>query len=67
MELKLFGYEARLEIVVACIVIGMIAGLFMFCDCFQYSVLEGMTPNDVNGKAGVKASDKNRVVKKKGL
>jgi hypothetical protein len=57
MELKLFGYEARLEIVIACIVIGMVAGLFMFCDCFQYSILEGMTPNDVNDKnkkAGVK-------------
>lgn len=50
MELKLFGYEARLEIIVACIVIGMIAGLFMFCDCFQYGILEGMTPNDMNGK-----------------
>jgi len=50
MELKLFGYEARLEIVVACIIIGMIAGLFMFCDCFQYSILEGMTPNDMNNK-----------------
>ena len=45
MELKLFGYEARLEIVVACIVIGMIAGLLMFCDCFQYSILEGMQNN----------------------
>jgi hypothetical protein len=51
MELKLFGYEARLEIVVACIIIGMIAGLFMFCDCFQYNILEGMTPNDINGKS----------------
>jgi hypothetical protein len=50
MELKLFGYEARLEVVVACIIIGMLVGLFMFCDCFQYSVLEGMTPNDVNNK-----------------
>jgi hypothetical protein len=57
MELKLFGYEARLEIVVACIVIGMIAGLFMFCDCFQYGILEGMTPNDMNGK-GKKADNK---------
>ena len=57
MELKLFGYEARLEIVVACIVIGMIAGLFMFCDCFQYGILEGMTPNDMNGK-GKKTDNK---------
>ena len=64
MELKLFGYEARLEIVVACIIIGMVAGLFMFCDCFQYSILEGMTPNSVNSvndkskKPGVKMGDK---------
>ena len=60
MELKLFGYEARLEVVVACIMIGMLAGLFMFCDCFQYSVLEGMTPNDVNNKKanGKKTGDK---------
>ena len=50
MELKLFGYEARVEVVVACIIIGMLAGLFMLCDCFQYSVLEGMTPNDMNKK-----------------
>ena len=57
MELKLFGYEARLEIVVACIVIGMVAGLFMFCDCFQYSILEGMTSKDMNGK-GKKVNDK---------
>ena len=60
MVLKLFGYEARVEVVVACIMIGMLAGLFMFCDCFQYSVLEGMTPNDVNNKKanGKKAGDK---------
>ena len=42
MEIKVFGYEVRVEIVIACIIIGMVAGLFMFCDCFQYSILEGM-------------------------
>jgi len=42
MEIKVFGYEVRLEIVIACIIIGMVAGLFLFCDCFQYSILEGM-------------------------
>ena len=42
MEIKVFGYEVRIEIVIACIIIGMIMGLFMFCDCFQYSILEGM-------------------------
>ena len=53
MEIKVFGYEVRVEIVIACIIIGMVAGLFLFCDCFQYSILEGMTQQ--NRKAGVKA------------
>ena len=42
MEIKVFGYEVRVEIVIACIIIGMVAGLFIFCDCFQYSILEGV-------------------------
>jgi hypothetical protein len=67
MELKLFGYEARLEVVVACIIIGMIAGLFMFCDCFQYSILEGMTPNDTNGKNKKADDDKKSGDKKEGF
>jgi hypothetical protein len=56
MEIKVFGYEVRIEIVIACIIIGMIMGLFMFCDCFQYSILEGMQakagPAGVSRKAG---------------
>ena len=63
MELKLFGYEARLEIVVACIIIGMIAGLFMFCDCFQYGIVEGMTV--MNGKKVDKAQAKALIGKAK--
>lgn len=49
MEIKVFGYEVRVEIVIACIIIGMVAGLFMFCDCFQYSILEGMQ-NHTSGR-----------------
>jgi len=52
MEIKVFGYEVRVEIVVACIIIGMVAGLFMFCDCFQYSILEGMQNNTRKEKEG---------------
>lgn len=52
MEIKVFGYEVRVEIIIACIIIGMVAGLFLFCDCFQYSILEGMTKQ--NRKAGMK-------------
>ena len=50
MEIKVFGYEVRVEIVIACIIIGMVAGLFMFCDCFQYSILEGMQSSSARGK-----------------
>ena len=64
MEVKLFGYEARVEVVVACIIIGMIAGLFMFCDCFQYGIIEVMTPNDMNGK---KVDHKKKGDKKEGF
>ena len=53
MEIKVFGYEVRLEIVIACIIIGMVAGLFLFCDCFQYSILEGMAAKEE--QAGRKA------------
>jgi hypothetical protein len=52
MEIKVFGYEVRVEIVVACIIIGMVAGLFMFCDCFQYSILEGMAGTGRKAKKG---------------
>ena len=43
MEIKIFGYEVRVEVVIACVIIGMVMGLTMFCDCFQYSLIEGMT------------------------
>jgi hypothetical protein len=43
MDIKLFGYEMRFELVIAFILIGMFMGLVMFCDCFQYSLIEGMT------------------------
>jgi len=62
MEIKVFGYEVRLEIVIACIIIGMVAGLFLFCDCFQYSILEGMAQHR---KAGVSA--KTAAYKKEGF
>jgi len=42
MEIKIFGYEVRIEVIIACVIIGMVMGLVMFCDCFQYSLIEGM-------------------------
>jgi hypothetical protein len=43
MEIKIFGYEMRVELIIACVAIGMLMGLVMFCDCFQYNLIEGMT------------------------
>ena len=51
MEIKIFGYEVRIEVIIACVIIGMVMGLVMFCDCFQYSLIEGMTSGK-NGKEG---------------
>ena len=42
MEIKIFGYEVRIEVIIACVIIGMVMGLVMFCDCFQYNLIEGM-------------------------
>ena len=47
MEIKIFGYEVRIEVIIACVIIGMVMGLMMFCDCFQYSLIEGMTKKNV--------------------
>ena len=57
MEIKIFGYEVRIEVIIACVIIGMVMGLVMFCDCFQYNLIEGMetkkkTVTKQNGKEG---------------
>ena len=49
MEIKIFGYEVRVEVIIACVIIGMVMGLIMFCDCFQYSLIEGMTKKKKEG------------------
>jgi len=55
MEIKIFGYEVRIEVIIACVIIGMVMGLVMFCDCFQYNLIEGMATKKntkKNGKEG---------------
>ena len=59
MEIKIFGYEVRVEVVIACVIIGMVMGLTMFCDCFQYSLIEGMTKKNKTGKEGFKNLNNN--------
>ena len=45
MELKVFGYHARVEIVVLFVVIGIILGSHLFCSCTSFSV--GGMPSNV--------------------
>jgi len=56
MDIKLFGYEMRVELVIACVLIGMLMGLVMFCDCFQYSLIEGMTTHSSSSSSTAAAS-----------
>ena len=45
MELKVFGYHARVEIVVLFVVVGLILGSHLFCSCTSFSV--GGMPSNV--------------------
>lgn len=42
MEFKLFGFELRLEIVIICILIGMVLGGHLLCSCSKIGLQEGM-------------------------
>ena len=42
MELSLFGMKLRLELIILCIVVGMILGGHLLCSCSKISMLEGM-------------------------
>ena len=53
MEIKIFGYEVRIEVAIACVIIGMVMGLVMFCDCFQYNLIEGMATKKNGKKEGL--------------
>jgi len=61
MDIKIFGYEMRVEVVIACIIIGMLMGLVMFCDCFQYSMIEGMTNKNVMATKNAATKEKAKV------
>ncbi len=42
MEFKLFGLTFRVEVVIICIILGMILGTHMLCSCSKVGVVEGM-------------------------
>ena len=45
MEFKVFGYHARGELIVLCVVIGIILGSHLFCSCTSFSI--GGMPSNV--------------------
>ena len=63
MEIKIFGYEVRIEVIIACVIIGMVMGLVMFCDCFQYSLIEGMATKKHSAGAAAAAGVPKKNVK----
>ncbi len=42
MEMKLFGIECRLEIIIICLIIGAILGGHLLCSCSKIGLQEGM-------------------------
>lgn len=44
MELKILGYHARVELIILCVVIGIVLGTHLFCSCTSFSV-DGMPSN----------------------
>ena len=42
MEFKLFGLTFRVEVVIICMLLGMILGTHMLCSCSKVGVVEGM-------------------------
>ena len=42
MDLKIFGYSCRLEIIIVCLVVGFVLGSHLFCSCSRIGMKEGM-------------------------
>ena len=42
MEFKLFGFELRLEVIIICVLVGMVLGGHLLCSCSKLSLQEGM-------------------------
>ena len=42
MEFKLFGFELRLEVIIICVLVGMVLGGHLLCSCSKIGIQEGM-------------------------
>lgn len=42
MEFKLFGFELRLEVIIICVLVGMVLGGHLLCSCTRIGLQEGM-------------------------
>ena len=41
MEIKIFGQTLRVEIVIACVIVGYILGGYLLCSCSRITIKEG--------------------------
>jgi hypothetical protein len=42
MEMKLFGIQCRLEVIIICLIVGAILGSHLLCSCSKIGLIEGM-------------------------
>ena len=42
MDLKIFGYSCRLEIIIVCLIVGFVLGGHLLCSCSRVGIQEGM-------------------------
>ena len=43
MEIKIFGQTLRVEIVIACVIVGYILGGYLLCSCSRITIKEGFS------------------------
>ena len=43
MEIKIFGQNLRIEIIIACVIVGYILGGYLLCSCAKITIKEGFS------------------------
>jgi len=42
MQLEILGFKCRVEVVIVCLIVGVILGCHVFCSCVKVSIKEGL-------------------------
>jgi hypothetical protein len=67
MELNLFGFKVRVEVIVLFLVLGMILGKYLLCGCAMCTTKEGMASLDYQMSRGVPAPSNQNLDSHQGL